>query len=159
MVPANLLKLINANEERNSIMSIDSLYSKKVMTHFLHPKNLGVIKNPSGVGRVGNPVCGDVMELYIKIAKKNADKIGDDIIKDVKFKTFGCGAAIASSSMMTEMIKGKTVTEAKKLTNLAVSDALGGLPPVKRHCSVLAKEALENALADWRKNSSHDTLN
>lgn len=148
-------------------MAIETLYSKKVMDHFLHPKNLGVIKNPSGIGRVGNPVCGDVMELYLKIALPKArhsnrkSKIGkmEPVIKDVKFKTFGCGAAIASSSMMTEMIKGKTVKEAKKLTNLAVSDALGGLPPVKRHCSVLAKEALENALADWRKNSSYDTMN
>lgn len=144
-------------------MAIETLYSKKVMTHFLHPKNLGVMKNPSGIGRVGNPVCGDVMELYIKVKMKKekgkSENIKNAVIEDVKFKTFGCGAAIASSSMMTEMIKGKTVEEAKKLTNLSVSDALGGLPPVKRHCSVLAKEALENALADWRKNSSYDTLN
>ena len=124
-------------------MAIDKLYSKKVMDHFLRPRNMGVIKNPSGVGRVGNPVCGDVMELYIKIK--------GDVITDVKFKTFGCGAAIASSSMMTEMIKGKTVKEARRLTNLAVADALGGLPPVKRHCSVLAREALENAIKDYQK--------
>lgn len=128
-------------------MSIEGLYSKKVMEHFLHPRNLGEIKNPSGTGRVGNPVCGDVMELYIKISKQK----GREIVEDVKFKTFGCGAAIASSSMMTEMIKGKTVKEARRLTNLAVSDALGGLPPIKRHCSVLAREALERALADWRQ--------
>ena len=120
------------------------------MEHFLHPRNMGTIKNPSGVGRVGNPVCGDVMELYLKIAK---NKKKENYIKDVKFKTFGCGAAIASSSMMTEMIKGKTIKEAKKLTNLAVADALGGLPPIKRHCSVLAREALEKALKDWQTHS------
>jgi len=127
-------------------MSIESLYSQKVMEHFLRPKNMGAIRNPSGVGRVGNPVCGDVMELYIKIAKKD----GQEIITDAKFKTFGCGAAIASSSMMTEMIKGKTIKKALKISNLAVSEALGGLPPIKRHCSVLAKEALDSALRDWQ---------
>ena len=126
------------------------MYSKKVMEHFLHPKNMGMIKNPSGIGRVGNPVCGDVMELYLKIAK---NKKKENYIKDAKFKTFGCGAAIASSSMMTEMIKGKTINEAKKLTDLAVADALGGLPPVKRHCSVLAREALEKALKEWQTHS------
>ena len=131
-------------------MRIESLYSKKVMEHFLHPKNMGMIKNPSGIGRVGNPVCGDVMELYLKIAK---NKKKENYIKDAKFKTFGCGAAIASSSMMTEMIKGKTINEAKKLTDLAVADALGGLPPVKRHCSVLAREALEKALKEWQTHS------
>ena len=130
-------------------MAIETLYSQNVMEHFLHPKNLGVIKNPSGVGRVGNPVCGDVMELYLKIKKKDTK----DIIAEAKFKTFGCGAAIASSSMMTEMIKGKTIKEALSLTNMAVSEALGGLPPVKRHCSVLAREALEKALQDWQKKS------
>ena len=131
-------------------MRIESLYSKKVMEHFLHPKNMGMIKNPSGIGRVGNPVCGDVMELYLKIAK---NKKKENYIKDAKFKTFGCGAAIASSSMMTEMIKGKTINEAKKLTDWAVADALGGLPPVKRHCSVLAREALEKALKEWQTHS------
>ncbi len=124
-------------------MSIDNLYNKKVTDYFLHPRNMGEIKNPSGVGRVGNPVCGDVMELYIKVK--------DEIIEDAKFKTFGCGAAIASSSMMTKMIKGKTVKEALKISNLAVTEALEGLPPVKRHCSVLAKEALEKAIADWKE--------
>ncbi len=137
-------------------MAIEKLYSQKVMEHFLHPRNMGVIKNPSGIGRVGNPVCGDVMELYIKVKSqkakgknKNINNEDNAIITDVKFKTFGCGAAIASSSMMTEMIKGKTLKEALKVTNSAVADALGGLPPIKRHCSVLAKEALEKALADW----------
>ena len=132
-------------------MSIDTLYSQKVMDHFLHPRNMGAIENPSGIGRVGNPVCGDVMELYLKI-KNQKSKIKNDedsVISDSKFKTFGCGAAIASSSMMTEMIKGKTVKEARRLTNLAVADALGGLPPIKRHCSVLAREALDNAIEDW----------
>lgn len=131
-------------------MAIEKLYSKKVMDYFLHPRNLGTLKNPSGIGRVGNPVCGDVMELSLKIKK---DKKGQDYIADAKFKTFGCGAAIASSSMMTEMIKGKTIKEALKLSNLAVAEALGGLPPIKRHCSVLAREALEKALADWQKDS------
>lgn len=126
-------------------MAIEKLYSQKVMDHFLHPRNMGMIENPSGIGRVGNPVCGDVMELYLKIKKIK----GQERIIDVKFKTFGCGAAIASSSMMTEMIKGKTIKEAKKLTNLAVSDALGGLPPIKRHCSILAREALDKALKNW----------
>jgi len=128
-------------------MAIDKLYNKKVTDYFLHPKNMGEIKNPSGVGRVGNPVCGDVMELYIKVGEKN----GQEVITDAKFKTFGCGAAIASSSMMTEMIKGKTIKEALKISNLAVAEALGGLPTVKRHCSILAKEALEKAVASWQK--------
>jgi len=112
---------------------------------------MGEIKNPSGVGRVGNPVCGDVMELYLKIKEKKTKKGIEPIIVDAKFKTFGCGAAIASSSMMTEMIKGKSIKEALKISNLAVAEALGGLPPIKRHCSILAKEALEKALADWKK--------
>jgi len=133
-------------------MSIDSLYNKKVIEYFLNPRNMGEIKNPSGVGRVGNPVCGDVMELYLKIENRKSKKgKTQEVITDAKFKTFGCGAAIASSSMMTEMIKGKSIKEALKISNLAVSEALGGLPPIKRHCSVLAKEALEKALADWKK--------
>ena len=133
-------------------MAIEKLYNKKVIEYFLNPRNMGEIKNPSAVGRVGNPLCGDVMELYIKVKrKKKEEKSGEDVITDAKFKTFGCGAAIASSSMMTEMIKGKTVKEALKISNLAVSEALGGLPPIKRHCSVLAKEALEKALASLEK--------
>ncbi len=132
-------------------MAIDSLYNKKVIEYFLNPRNMGEIKNPSGVGRVGNPVCGDVMELYLKIKEKKTKKGIEPIIVDAKFKTFGCGAAIASSSMMTEMIKGKSIKEALKISNLAVAEALGGLPPIKRHCSILAKEALEKALADWKK--------
>lgn len=118
-----------------------SLYSKKVMEHFQHPRNVGEIKNPDGVGHVGNPVCGDIMELYIKV-KNNK-------IIDAKFKTFGCGAAIATSSMVTEMVKGKTIEEALKISNKTVAEALDGLPPIKMHCSVLAEEALKAAIKDY----------
>lgn len=118
-----------------------ALYSKKVMEHFKHPRNVGEIKNPDGVGRVGNPICGDVMELYIKVK--------DDKIVDAKFRTFGCGAAIATSSMVTEMVKGKTVKEALKISNRAVAEALDGLPPIKMHCSVLAEDALKAAIEDY----------
>ena len=116
-------------------------YSDKVMDHFTHPRNVGEIEDPSGVGQVGNAKCGDIMKMYLKIE--------DDVIVDVKFKTFGCGAAIATSSMATELIKGKTVAEALKLTNSAVVEALEGLPRVKIHCSVLAEEAIKAALADY----------
>jgi nitrogen fixation NifU-like protein len=118
-------------------------YSEKVMDHFMHPRNVGEIENPDGRGKVGNPVCGDIMELYIKVK--------DGIITDVKFKTFGCGAAIATSSMVTEMVKGKNIKEALEISNKAVAEALGGLPPVKMHCSVLAEEALKSAIEDYRK--------
>jgi nitrogen fixation NifU-like protein len=117
------------------------LYSDKVMDHFKNPRNVGEIENPDGVGHVGNPVCGDIMELYIKVL--------DNTITDAKFKTFGCGAAIASSSMMTEMVKGKTLEEALKISNKAVVEALDGLPPVKMHCSLLAEEALKLAIEDY----------
>lgn len=116
-------------------------YSEKVMNHFMNPKNVGEIDNASGVGTVGNAKCGDIMKMYLDIE--------DGIIKDVKFKTFGCGAAIATSSMATELIKGKTIEEALKLTNKAVADALDGLPPVKMHCSVLAEDAVRAALWDY----------
>ena len=116
-------------------------YSEKVMDHFTHPRNVGEIEDASGVGQVGYAKCGDIMKMYLKIE--------DDVIVDVKFKTFGCGAAIATSSMATELIKGKTVEEALKLTNSAVVEALEGLPPVKIHCSVLAEEAIKSALADY----------
>lgn len=116
-------------------------YSDKVMDHFLHPRNVGEIPEPSGVGTVGNPVCGDVMRMYIKVE--------NNVIVDVKFKTFGCGAAISTSSMVTEMVKGKTVEEALAISNKAVAEALGGLPPIKMHCSVLAEQALRSALADY----------
>ncbi|WP_425539937.1 Fe-S cluster assembly scaffold protein NifU [Microaceticoccus formicicus] len=118
------------------------MYSEKVMEHFRNPRNVGEIENPSGVGEVGNAKCGDIMKMYLKINE-------DDIIEDVKFKTFGCGSAIASSSMATELIKGKSVSEAMQLTNKAVASALDGLPPVKMHCSVLAEQAIKAALWDY----------
>ena len=118
-----------------------ALYSEKVMDHFRHPRNLGVIENASGVGEVGNAKCGDIMTMYLQIE--------DDIITDVKFETFGCGSAIASSSMATELIKGKPVSEALQLTNKAVAEALDGLPAHKLHCSVLAEEAIKAALKDY----------
>ena len=116
-------------------------YSEKVMDHFAHPRNVGEIEDASGVGTVGNPTCGDIMKMYLKIE--------NDVIVDVKFKTFGCGAAIATSSMATELIKGKSVSEALELTNKAVVEALDGLPAIKIHCSVLAEEAVRAALADY----------
>ncbi|MCD7929196.1 MAG: Fe-S cluster assembly scaffold protein NifU [Clostridiales bacterium] len=116
-------------------------YSDKVRDHFANPRNVGKIEDASGVGEVGNAVCGDIMKMYLKIE--------DDIITDVKFNTFGCGAAIATSSMATELIKGKSIDEALQLTNKAVVEALDGLPPVKLHCSVLAEEAVKAALADY----------
>ncbi len=116
-------------------------YSSKVMEHFAHPHNVGEIENADGVGTVGNPVCGDVMRLYIKV--------DNNVISDAKFKTFGCGAAIATSSMVTDLVKGKTLDEALKISNAAVAEALGGLPKVKMHCSVLAEEALKSALDDY----------
>jgi nitrogen fixation NifU-like protein len=118
-------------------------YSEKVMDHFRNPRNVGEIEKPDGVGKVGNPVCGDIMELQIKVE--------GGIIVDARFKTFGCGAAIATSSMVTELIKNKTVDEASKISNRAVAEALGGLPPIKMHCSVLAEEALTRAIEDYRE--------
>lgn len=118
-----------------------SLYSKKVMEHFQHPRNVGQMEEPDGVGHVGNPICGDIMELYIKVK--------DSKVVDAKFRTFGCGAAIATSSMVTEMVKGKTVEEALNISNKAVAEALDGLPPVKIHCSALAEDALRAAIEDY----------
>ena len=120
-----------------------ALYSEKVMDHFLHPRNVGVIEDANAIGEVGNAKCGDIMKMYMRIE--------DDTIQDVKFETFGCGSAIASSSMATELIKGKPVSEAMKLTNQAVAEALDGLPAYKMHCSVLAEEAIQSALEDYRK--------
>ena len=117
------------------------LYSEKVMDHFRNPRNLGTIENADAVGEVGNAKCGDIMKMYLKI--------DDGIITDVKFNTFGCGSAIATSSMATEMIKGKPIEEALRLSNKAVAEALDGLPPVKMHCSVLAEEAIKKALTDY----------
>jgi len=127
-------------------------YSSLVMEHFGNPRNVGEIENPDGVGQVGNPVCGDVMRMTIKVK--------DGLIEDVKFKTFGCGAAIATSSIATEMIKGKSLEEALSVTNQAVAEALGGLPPVKMHCSVLAQEAITAAIEDYCKRNgiSLDTI-
>lgn len=122
-------------------------YSKKVLEHVRHPRNLGEIKNPDGVATVGNRVCGDVMRLYIKIQKKNSK----EYIKDAKFQTLGCGAALATSSIITTMVKGKPLSEAEKITDKAVAEALGGLPPVKFHCSVLAADALKKAIENYRK--------
>jgi nitrogen fixation NifU-like protein len=116
-------------------------YSEKVMEHFMNPRNVGVIEDADGVGRVGNPTCGDLMEMSVKIE--------GDVIADVKFRTFGCGAAIATSSMATELIKGKTIDDALEISNRAIAEALDGLPPIKMHCSVLAAEALRTTLADY----------
>ncbi len=123
-----------------------ALYSEKVMEHFLNPQNVGVIEDADGVGEVGNAKCGDIMKMYLKI--------DNEVISDVKFETFGCASAIASSSMATEMIKGKPVAEAMLLTNKAVAEALDGLPPHKMHCSVLAEEAIQSALEDYESKKS-----
>lgn len=118
------------------------MYTEVVMDHFRNPRNVGSMENADGVGQVGNPKCGDIMKIYLKIND-------DEIIEDVKFETFGCGSAIASSSMATELIKGKSINEAVEFTNKAVIEALGGLPPVKVHCSVLAEQAVKSALYDY----------
>jgi nitrogen fixation NifU-like protein len=122
-------------------------YTKKVLEHFIRPHNQGKIKNPDGVGTVGNPVCGDIMRIYIKVGESKKKKI----IKDIKFETLGCGAAIATSSMVTDLAKGKTLKEAMKITRKDVADELQGLPPVKMHCSNLAADALHKAIEDYRK--------
>ena len=118
-----------------------ALYSEKVMDHFRNPRNIGIIEDADGIGEVGNAKCGDIMKIYLKIE--------DDVVKDVKFETFGCGSAIASSSMATELIKGKPVSEALELSNKAVAEALDGLPAHKMHCSVLAEAAIRNAVKDY----------
>ena len=123
------------------------MYSEKVMDHFANPRNVGEIENPDGVGQVGNPSCGDIMRITLRIE--------NNVIMNAKFKTFGCGAAVASSSMATEMIIGKPVDEALKLTNKAVMEALGGLPPVKIHCSVLAEQAVQAAIEDYRSKQQY----
>lgn len=120
---------------------MEAQYSEKVMEHFMNPRNVGEIPDADGIGNVGNPICGDIMRMYIKVK--------DNVITDVKFKTFGCGAAIATSSIATELIKGKTIEEALALTNKAVAEALDGLPAVKMHCSVLAEEAVQAAIDDY----------
>ena len=125
-----------------------ALYSEKVMDHFRNPRNVGVIEDANGIGEVGNAKCGDIMKMYLKIE--------DDIVQDVKFETFGCGSAIASSSMATELIKGQPVSEVKKLTNKAVAEALDGLPDYKMHCSVLAEEAIQSALEDYHNRTGKE---
>ena len=124
-------------------------YSELVMEHFQNPRNVGVIEDADGVGKVGNPICGDVMEMFIKVK--------DNRIADIKFRTFGCGAAIATSSIATELVKGKTLKEAEALSNKAVAEALGGLPPIKMHCSNLAADAIHAAIEDYRKKKSAET--
>ena len=119
------------------------MYTEKVMDHFTNPRNVGELENPDGVGEVGNAKCGDIMRIYLDIK--------GDIIEDVKFKTFGCGAAVATSSMVTEMVKGKTIEEALVISNAAVAEALGGLPPAKMHCSNLAADALHAAIENYRE--------
>ena len=120
-----------------------SMYSEKVMEHFRNPRNVGEIEDADGIGEVGNAACGDIMKIYLKVK--------DDIIEDVKFQTFGCGSAIATSSMVTEMVMGKTLEEAEKVTNKAVAEALDGLPPTKMHCSNLAADALHDAIKNYRE--------
>ena len=126
------------------------MYSDKVMDHFSNPRNVGEIENADGVGTVGNPKCGDIMRMFLKVE--------NGVIVDVKFKTFGCGAAIATSSMATEMVKGKTLKEALQLTNKAVAEALDGLPPVKMHCSLLAEEAIHAAVDDYMKKHPDEVI-
>ncbi|HUV05585.1 MAG TPA: Fe-S cluster assembly scaffold protein NifU [Armatimonadota bacterium] len=125
---------------------MEGQYSERVMEHFMNPRNVGEIPDADGIGNVGNPICGDIMRMYIKV--------DNGVITDIKFKTFGCGAAIATSSMATELIKGKTIEEALRLTNQAVAEALGGLPPVKMHCSVLAEEAVQAAIDDYLRKTT-----
>jgi nitrogen fixation NifU-like protein len=119
------------------------MYNEKVMDHFQNPRNVGEIEDADGIGQVGNPQCGDIMKIYIKVK--------DDVIENIKFKTFGCAAAVATSSIITEMVKGKTIDEALKIKNLDVAEELGGLPPVKLHCSNLAADALQEAIKDYKK--------
>ena len=132
------------------------MYSKKVLQHFMHHKNQGRMKNPDGVGIVGNPACGDIMTVYIKVKKAKPRKVsprGEEIISDIKFETLGCAAAIATSSMVTELAKGKNLAAAAKISRQDVADSLEGLPPAKMHCSNLAEEALKRAIEDYRSKS------
>lgn len=126
------------------------IYSDKVVDHFANPRNVGELKNANGIGEVGNPKCGDIMKMYLRIE--------DGVIVDIKFKTFGCGAAVATSSMATELVKGKTIEEALNLTNKAVVEALDGLPPVKIHCSVLAEQAIKSAISDYYRRQGIDPV-
>ena len=130
---------------------MEGAYSEKVMEHFRNPHNVGEIPDADGIGNVGNPVCGDIMRLYIKVDQK-------EVITDAKFKTFGCGAAIATSSMVTDLVRGKTIVEALKISNRAVAEALGGLPKIKMHCSVLAEQALRGAINDYLARHGKPTI-
>ena len=142
---------------------MENLYSKKIMDHFRNPRNLGVIKNADGVGTVGNPNCGDVMRIFIKVGERTNPKskaqmsneiqssnVKEKYIKDIKFQTLGCGAAIASSSIATELVKGKTIKEALKLSSKEIAEQMGKFPPAKYHCSILAEEGIKKAIADYR---------
>ncbi len=130
---------------------MSDLYTKKVMDHFTNPRNVGVMKDADGVGEVGNPTCGDIMKIYIKVGERQTEKgEKEEYIKNIKFQTLGCGAAIATSSIVTEMTIGKTLKEAEKLTNNQVAEELGGLPPIKMHCSNLAASALKKAIKDYK---------
>lgn len=126
-------------------------YSKKMMNEFMHPKNMGEIKDADGIGKVGNPVCGDVMWIYIKVGRKKIKGKEKEFLKDIKFKTFGCAAAISTSSMVTQLAKGKELSKAGKITNQQVAEHLKGLPPIKMHCSNLAADALKKAIKDYEK--------
>jgi len=128
-------------------------YTEKVLEYFRNPRNMGKIENPDGVGKVGNAICGDVMWIYIKVGK---NENGEEIIEDIKFETFGCAAAIATSSVVTELAKGKTLQEAEKISNKDVVEFLGGLPPIKKHCSLLAEEGLKAAIEDYRKKKKNE---
>lgn len=127
-------------------------YGKKVMEHFTNPHNMGEMKTPDGVGKVGNPRCGDEMWIYIRVSEKK----GEEIIEDIKFKTFGCVSAIATSSVLTDLVKGKTLEEALTVSNKEVAEALGGLPPIKMHCSVLAEEGLKAAIKDYKEKKNKE---
>jgi nitrogen fixation NifU-like protein len=132
---------------------MSDLYGEKVMDHFMHPRNVGEIKEADGVGETGNPTCGDIMKIFLKVGERPIAKSQkqEEFISDIKFQTFGCGAAVATSSMVTEMVKGKTLKEAEKISNQAVAEALGGLPPIKMHCSNLAANALHEAIENYKK--------
>lgn len=130
------------------------MYSEKLIDHFKNPRNMGRIENADGIGKVGNPVCGDVMWIYIKVGRNENNM---EIIEDIKFETFGCGAAVATSSVITELAKGKTIEEAEKITNEDVVDVLEGLPPLKKHCSLLAEQGLKAAIQDYKKRQETKT--
>lgn len=146
---------LGGRNDRKEIMDFTNLYSKKVLEHVKNPQNVGEMKDPDGVATVGNARCGDIMRLYIKVGKRpsfaKATAGEEEFIEDVKFQTLGCGAALATSSMVTTMVKGKTLEEAEQVTNKAVAEALDGLPPAKMHCSNLAAEALLKAIEDYKK--------